>query len=158
MIGAGATLLGLLLGGAPSHAGRTPLARVELLADDTGDFFNYELPLIGARPGVVGLSWLAQVQPVWNTGVDGLSVGTSLRVQTVQYARAIGATDLGWLAGVQTRLGLPMGTLGTVTWTRRRLYLGAGLSVVSEASWARPQWKSWRPMPTLCVAIRFGAE
>jgi hypothetical protein len=146
-----APILGLaLLAMWPARAAASPLARIEAIADDPGTFLVHELPLLAARPGGTGLQLLAQVQPVWTAGP--VTVGTSIAAQTVQWEPALrpfaGGT-LGAVLGVQTRLGLPNGTLAAVAWQREGLWLDLGLSVRSDASWARPSWVAWSATPVL---------
>lgn len=147
---AGSSLGALVLLASPLRAAAGPLARVEAVADDPGTFLVHELPLLAARPGATGLQFLAQVQPVWTAGP--VTVGTSIAAQTVQWEPELSPLAggvLGAVLGVQTRLGLPAGTLAAVAWQREGLWLDVGLSVRSDASWARPSWATWSATPVL---------
>ncbi len=136
-----------------------PLARVEIVADDPGTFLIHELPMIGARPGATLLHGLAQVQPVWKAGP--LTVGTSIAAITVQGElplTTLADGELAGLAGIQTRLGLPVGTLLGLSWTRDALWLDLAASIRADASWARPEWSTWSALPTIGVGWVPGAR
>ena len=130
------------------------LDRIELLADDPGTFLNWELPMLGARPGITLVRFAEQVQPVWHTPWDGWTVGTSLSTQSLGYAQALGpSAKLGWRAGLQTRLLLPSGVVSTLWWRGEHIELAGGISLISDASWRRPSWSSWQALPTASVSL-----
>ena len=152
-------LLPLLLA-APAQAAKFRLERVELLADDTGAWLNYDLPMLGAHPLMVGFRLVEQTQLVWALPIENLKVGTGLESITVSYERSmsvdLGGGDLGWYGGLTTRLLMPRGVNAGVDWTKKRLRLAAGASMTSASTWARPGWGVWSPMPVLSVGLVTG--
>lgn len=152
-------LLPLLLA-APAQAAKFRLERVELLADDTGAWLNYDLPMLGAHPLMVGFRLVEQTQLVWALPIENLKVGTGLESITVSYERSMSVDlaggDLGWYGGLTTRLLMPRGVNAGVDWTKKRLRLAAGASMTSASTWARPGWGVWSPMPVLSVGLVTG--
>ncbi len=143
-------VLWLALAPPPARAGA--LARVELLADDPGQWLIHELPMMAARPGPGLLAYGAQIQPVWTLGP--VELGTSLAAQTLQWAptlQTFGDDELGAVLGVQTRLGLPVGPLAALSWAHEGVWFDLGVSARADASWARPQWRTWSVVPAVGV-------
>ena len=129
------------------------LDRVEVLSDDPGTWIHYELPMAHLRPSTAALRLIEQIQPIWNTPWEGVRIGTSLAVQTIQFEQPMGASNLGWGVGLQTKLLCPRGVIGSLYWNHDRIHLGFGLSVASQASWQHPDWRQWNALPTASVGI-----
>jgi hypothetical protein len=144
----------------PAQGAKFRLERVELLADDTGAWLNYDLPMLGAHPLMVGFRLVEQTQLVWALPIENLKVGTGLESITVSYERSMSVDlaggDLGWYGGLTTRLLMPRGATAGVDWTKKRLRLAAGASMTSASTWARPGWGVWSPMPVLSVGLVTG--
>ena len=142
-------------GGDPLHA--SPLQRIDLLSEDPGTWLNDELPSVLAGPARPGLRLLEQVKFVWRTPVPRLTIGTSLTSQSVAYDRPLfGLENLTVGLCLYTRLLLPRGVYADLAWHRGPLRLAVGLSALSNASWARPQWDWWRFLPTVGIGVEFG--
>lgn len=148
-------LLGASLGAAPLH-----FDRVDVLSEDPGLWLNYDLPLARVYLPRTGYRLLEQVKPVWRiAAVEGLHVGVSLRSQSLVYERSLGVGHgLFWTAGVQTALLLPRGALGGLAWRRGYFRVGVGVSLLSRATWALPEWKRWQLLPTLGLGVGPGGE
>jgi hypothetical protein len=129
------------------------LERVEILSEDPGSWLHYELPMARYRPSTAALRFVEQVQPVWQTPWEGIVLGTSLSIQTLQIEQALGETGLSWSAGVQTKLLCPRGLVGALHWERNRLHLAAGISASSMASWQNPSWSVWQVLPTAGIGL-----
>jgi hypothetical protein len=130
--------------------------RVDILSEDPGTWLHYDLPYAGTYPTAPAIRFIAQVKPVWRTPVRGLYVGTSLASQSAVLERPVFLTDchgLYWSAGLQTRLLLPAGLMGGVAWRYGPLRVGAGLSLVSTASWRHRNWTQWSALPTVGIGI-----
>ena len=135
----------------------SPLQRIDLLAEDPGTWLNDELPAVLAGPARPGLRLLEQVKFVWNTPVPRLTIGTSLASQSVAYDRPLfGLENLTVGLCLYTRLLLPRGVYADLAWHRGPLRLAVGLSALSNASWARPQWDWWRFLPVIGIGIDVG--
>ncbi len=149
-----ALLLGLSIAAADDSERSSGLARVELLSEDPGTWIHHELPLAHLRPATASVRLLEQVQPVWHTPWEGVTIGTSLAIQTVQLERPLkGHEQLSWSAGVQTKLLCPRGLVGGLHWTRGRLHLIGGISLSSMATWQNPHWTEWSLLPTAGIGI-----
>ena len=130
-----------------------PLERVEFLSDDPGGYLVEEAPLLLDRPGMVGLAWLAQVQPVWALPGVPLTIGTSVRSQSLAWEPELGE-GRGASLGLSTRLGFPAGAFGTLLWARDGLVLGLGVRAHCAASWSAPRLQGWVFGPSLVVGWR----
>ena len=124
------------------------LDRVEVLADDPGTYVFDELPLLVARPGVTGLRFIAQVQPVLRFE-SGVTLGASLSSLTVGWETRPDDRGIGGLVAMPTRLGLPSGLVLAGTWRRGPLWVDVGMRAASGASWVSPTWSDLRIGPTL---------
>jgi hypothetical protein len=151
-------MIGLMIG--VSLAAAVPpewtpgLDRVEILSEDPGTWLHHELPLAHHRPATASLRLIEQVQPVWRTPWEGVTVGTSLAIQTVQLERPLGTRHrLSWSAGVQTKLLCPRGLVGGLHWELGRLHLVGGVSLSSMATWQNPHWSQWSLLPTAGIGI-----
>ncbi len=129
--------------------------RVDVISEDPGLWLNYDLPSARAYPLAPTLRFVEQVKPVLKiVPVEGLYAGISMQSQSISYERAfLPQYGLAWSAGVQTRLLLPTGVFGGLAWRVWRMRFGLGVSAFSSASWVRPDWTSWRVLPTLGVGI-----
>lgn len=155
--------LGLAAGlsaSAPAQAAKFRLAWVDIVSEDNGTWLSYDLPMLGATPGTVGMRFLYQVQPVWGLPVENLYFGTSLQAQTLHYERtmkvSLGPGDLGWYGGLQTRLFMPNGAIAGLRWKTTRTRLALGASAFTPSTWRRPGVKTWSVMPSLGVSIVLG--
>ena len=135
-----------------AFAGEVGLDRVELLSDASGTFLLDEVPMLRARPGVTGLRYLAQVEPVIDI-YNGLTVGVSLGNITVGFESPADKHGLGGLVAVPTRLGLPTGVVVAGCWRRGPLWVDMGLSAQSGATWAAPEWQDLRVRPVVGVGV-----
>ena len=156
-------LLALALAASPALAGPdsaprdSALRRIDLLSEDPGTWLNDELPSVLAGPARPRLRQHAQVKFVWRTPVPRLTIGTSLTSQSVAYDRPLfGLENLTVGLCLYTRLLLPRGVYADLAWHRGPLRLAVGLSALSNASWARPQWDWWRFLPTVGIGVEFG--
>lgn len=134
-----------------AFAGPVALDRVELLADDPGSFLVDDVPLVLARPGVVSLRALGQVQPVARVGERGLTVGLSLSSLSVGWESTPDARGFGALVAIPTRLGLPVGAVVGGVYRRGPLWVDVGLAARTDATWARPAFSPVRVGPTVGV-------
>ena len=143
----------LLLGQA--MAGPVSFERVDLISEDPGTWIHYEAPTYGTYSMRPILRFVSQVKPVWSTPWEGVTVGTSLASQSVVYeAPLLPDAGLSWSAGVQTVLLMPRGVTAGVAWNWRFLRVGAGVSAVSAATWARPGGLAqWTVLPTLGLGV-----
>lgn len=136
------------------------LDRVDLIAADRGTWLNHEVPMLGATPALGLVRFVEQVQPVFTTPVDGLFVGLSVASQSVVYEVDLRDVTLdaprGTFAygGLQTALVLPSGLLVGAGLRVGPLRTSAGLSLLSAASWRRPDYGHWNVYPT--VSVGFG--
>ena len=100
-----ALLCGLSIAAAGETSWEPGLARVEILSDDPGTWIHYELPLAHLRPSTAALRLVEQIQPVWRAPWTGITIGTSVAIQTVQLERAVGSReDLSWKKWAKARL------------------------------------------------------
>ena len=139
----------LLLASTASAAG---LSRLELLSEGSGRFVRDELPLIGARPGVVGLQAIAQLEPVWGFFDDQLTLGASLSAQSIQWERPLSLPGARLMVGAHARLLLPVGVQASLGYQRAAWMIGAGGALSAAAGWDRPRWDGWGVRPTVVVA------
>lgn len=156
-------LLALALAGpSDAHAEKFGLAWVDIISEDSGRWLNYDVPMLGATPGTVGMRFLYQVQPVWQLPVKNLYVGTSVSSQSLHYERSfsvdLGPGDLGWFSGIHTRLIMPQGAMAGLRWKTTRTRLALGVSATSPSTWARPSYKVWSVLPTLGVSLVLGKK
>lgn len=130
------------------------LDRVDLLAEDPGTWLNYEAVQLGTYPLKGVIRFATQVRPVLTTPVEHLYVGLSVSSQSVVYERPFTPTlPFTWSAGVQTQLLLPRGVVASVAWRPGPVRLSVGLSAVSGATWARPDWSEWDLLPTVGLGL-----
>ena len=145
----------LLVLGASLHAAPLRFDRVDVLSEDPGLWLNHDLPLASVYWPRTGYRLLEQVKPVWRiAAVEGLHVGVSLRSQSLVYERSLGlGHGLFWTVGLQTSLLLPRGALAGLAWRRGRFRVGVGVSLLSAASWRRPDWTDGWLLPTLGLGV-----
>ena len=149
----------LLVLGASLHAAPLHFDRVDVLSEDPGLWLNHDLPFASVYWPRTGYRLLEQVKPVWRIrAVQGLHVGVSLSSQSLVYEHPLGvgwglSQGLSWSVGVQTALGLPRGALAGLAWRRGPFRVGLGVSLLSSATWARPEWTYWWVLPTLGLGV-----
>lgn len=144
----------ILLLAAVALAAPFGLDRVDLVSEDDPTWLVDSLPRIGDTPRFTAIRFLEQVEPVWFTPLEGLTVGTSLRTQSLQWERpAWPAIGLYGSMALLTRLGLPSGGRLGVAFRRGPVRIGGSLALISSGSWSRPDWSVWRPMPALGIGI-----
>lgn len=135
------------------------LDRVDVIAADPGTWLNNDVPMLGATPALGLVHFVEQVEPVWRTPVDGLFIGASAASQSVVYEVDLRDVTLdapkGTFAygGVQTALLLPRGLIVGGGMRVGPLRTSAGLSVLSAASWRRPDYGHWNVYPTLSLGF-----
>jgi hypothetical protein len=144
-------MIGLLLALATAHAEPFRLDRVDVLSEDPGTFLG-EGPGLPRTASVTGIRFVSQVKPVIATPAEGLLVGISLATQSVYYERPIWK-GIGLTTGVQTRMLLPRGALLGGHVRAGRLRLGVSANLLSGATWARPDWTTWRVLPGVGIGI-----
>ncbi len=128
--------------------------RVDVVAAEPGTFINYDVPTTGAYGTLVGARFVEQVKVVWRTRWPHVTIGTSLRSQSVAWEQPFRqGSGFEWSVGLSTRLALPTGAWGDVAYRRGHFRLGVGLSAVSGATWEHPSWTSWRLLPTLALGV-----
>lgn len=127
-----------------------PLDRLDVSSEDAPSWLMDELPVAGARPNVAAVRYLHQVQLVWNAGP--VDVGTSVRSLSVQVERPI-AWKLHGSGAVITRFGLPMGGRVGLALRHGPIRLGGSVVLTSSATWATPDWTTWRLLPGLGVGF-----
>lgn len=134
--------------------GRWAWDRVDLLSEDPGYWFNYELPAATAYPTRALIRLVEQVKVVFDTPVTGLSVGASLQSQSIWYEQPLlrmPSVTVG--GGLFSSLLLPRGVVVDAAWRRGPLRLAVGISADSQASWAHLDYSYWMVMPTFGVGI-----
>lgn len=135
------------------------LDRVDIVAADPGTWLNNEVPMLGATPALGLVRFVEQVQPVWRTPVDGLTIGTSVASQSVVYEVDLRDVTLdapeGTFAygGVQTALLLPRGLIVGAGLRAGPVRASAGVSLLSAATWRRPDYGHWNMYPTLSFGL-----
>lgn len=139
--------------------GRRPPAvrfdRIDVLAEDPGTWWLDDLPRAGWNGGTVALKGLAQVKVVVALGGDGLQLGISASSQSLVLERPIWpSADLYAWGGLQTALLLPRGLMAGISYRPGPVRISVGVSAVSSASWARPDWSSFALLPT--IGLGFG--
>ena len=118
--------------------------RIDVLSEDPGTWFNYEIPTLHAYPTKGLVRWVAQIKPVWKTSIDGLYLGTSFTSQSLTFESPIkNQLPVYWTATYQTQLLLPKGVNIGLAWRGKGLRLAVGCSAIAESSWARPAYRSW---------------
>lgn len=135
--------------------GQNPLDRVDLVSEDPGTWVNYDLPVVGANSTATVLRFVEQLKLVWRTPVERLFVGTSIASQSLVYEHPLLEKSLFLSAGLQTKLLLPRGITAGLAWRAGYVRLGAGVSVLSSASWSNLNWTRWSVLPTVGVGIAF---
>lgn len=131
------------------------LDRVDVLAEDPGTWLNYDAPMAPYAATQTAVRFVEQVSFVVATPAPDLYVGLSFASQSVRWERVVWK-DLDLHAGVQTSLLLPRGAFAGAGWTAGRLHVAGGVSAVSNATWARPDWTHWSAMPTVGVGVKVG--
>jgi hypothetical protein len=146
-----------LLLGVGVSLGAAPLSfdRVDLISEDPGLWLNYDVPLADVYWPRTGYRFLEQVKPVWHiAAVEGLYVGASLRSQSLVYEGSLGlGHGLYWTAGLQTALLLPRGALAGLAWRGGPFRIGVGVSLLTAATWSRPDWSHGWLLPTLGFGV-----
>jgi hypothetical protein len=133
--------------------------RVDVLSEDPGLWLYQEAPRLAVDPLTPTLRFLSQVKTVWSTPVRGLGFGVSLASQSLVYEYPLlPEARLSLSLGLQTRLLLPRGGTVGLAWRAGPLRLGVSLSVFSEASWARVDYRDWTVLPTLGVGFGPGPQ
>ncbi len=130
--------------------------RVDILSEDPGTWLHYDLPYAGVFPTSPAMRFLTQIKVVWRTPLRGLYVGTSVRSISAVLEVPLFTTDrhgLHLTAGAQSRLLLPSGVMTGLAWRWGPLRLGAGLSVLSAASWSNRRWTQWSFLPTVGIGV-----
>lgn len=131
--------------------------RVDVLAEAPALWVSQELPRFTLTPRVGAVRFLTQVQPVVWTPLDGLQLGLSLQAQTLLYERPVlPHAGLHVTGGLVTRAGLPAGLQLGAAWRPGKVRLGLSAVALSGASWARPDWTTWRLLPG--VGLGFGRD
>lgn len=140
---------------AAALAGPTPrLDRVDLLSEPGAPFLVDDLPRYGVSPDVVRLRWFEQVAVVG--GLDAVELSLSLAAQTVSLDRPLpvpGPVPVHATVGLRTHAFLPDGALAGLAVRGGPLRLGASVLVVSDTSWSRPDWSTWRVLPALGLGV-----
>ena len=134
-------------------AGAAPvgLDRVDLISEDPGTWLHYDLPMAPYNVLGVTVGFVQQLKMVLRLGVldESLHLGFSMVSQSIVLERPLPLPNLYWSGGVQTSLLLPRGLLAGVAWRPGRIRIGAGVSLLSSATWRRPDWTSWHVLPTV---------
>ncbi len=137
-----------------SLQGQIRFDRVDLVSEDPGTWVNYDLPLAPVYALPAGIRFVEQIKPVFTLPWEGWYVGASLASQSVAYERSLlPSANLFWSAGLHTRLLLPRGVHGGLAWRWGVMRLALGVSVTSEATWARPSWRQWSVLPTVGIGV-----
>lgn len=131
--------------------------RVDLISETGATWQHDELPRFGQTPRVVGLRWAEQVQPVvavpLGEAAGELHLGASLRAQSIRYERPAFQPAWSVNAGLQLSAGLPSGALAGLAWRHGALRVGGSVGAVSAVSWARPEWTTWRWLPSVGIGV-----
>lgn len=129
------------------------LARVDVLAEDPGTWLNYDLPMASVAATQTAVRFVEQVSFVVATPHEDVDIGLSVASQSVRWERKVWK-DLDLHGGLSTSLLLPRGAFAGAGWTLAdRVHVGLGVSALSGATWARPDWTHWTVMPTAGVGI-----
>lgn len=97
-----------------------------------------------ARADGVGVAWQVADRRVFEVAQgEGLT--------TVLWTLNTEALPFTWCAGLRTSLLLPRGALATAAWRHGPIRLSVGVSAVSGAPRARPDWSTWDILPTASV-------
>lgn len=144
-------MIALLAGAA--LAGSVGFERVDVLSEDPGLWLRDSTPWAPAVSTTgSAVRFATQVKVVWFLPVEGLTVGTSVQSQSLHLERPVWrSVSVG--GGVQTALGLPRGALAGVAVRHGKLRVGLSLNALSGATWARPEWTSWRVLPGVGVGV-----
>ena len=127
--------------------------RVDLLADDPGVWMNDDLQRFSQTPRLASIRFVGQVKAVLSLP-KGIYLGASLSSQSLTIERLIAPNlPVYGYAGVQTSLLLPRGAQVGLAIRQGGFRVSAGLSGLSSATWARPDWSVWTLLPTLAVGI-----
>lgn len=132
------------------------LDRVDVLAEDPGTWINYDAPMAPYAATQTAVRFVEQISFVVATPAPDIYVGLSVSSQSVRWERVVWK-NLDVHGGLQTSLLLPRGAFAGAGWTAwDRLHVAAGVSAVSNATWARPSWAQWAVMPTVGVGVKVG--
>lgn len=147
-------MISLLVAVAAAFAAPFGLDRIDLVSEDNPTWLVDDLPRLGHTPRFTLVRFAQQVEPVWFTPIEGLTVGTSLRTQSLQWERpAWPAIGLHGSMAVLTQLGLPSGGRIGVAFRRGPFRVGGSLALLSSATWSRTDWSVWRAMPALGLGV-----
>jgi hypothetical protein len=128
--------------------------RVDVISEDPGLWLYQEAPRLKVDRLTPTVRFLTQVKVVFSTPKQGLSFGLSLDSQSLTYERPLlPRANLALSMGLQTRLLLPRGLLVGLAWRAGPVRLGLSLSVFSEATWSRVNYRYWTALPTLGVGF-----
>lgn len=128
------------------------LDRVDVLSEDPGALLDGELAKFRTTASVARIRFAEQIKPVLALPGDRVYVGLSLGSQSVVLEQPVWG-QVGLSAGVQARALLPRGGLVGVYGRHGRLRLGASLNLLSGATWARPDYTTWRVLPGVGLGI-----
>ena len=132
-------------------AGPVRFDRVDLLSENNGTWLHDELPRAGTTPRFAAVRWIEQVQPV--IAYDRIQLGLSLRSQSLRYEAPVFDGPFHLNGGLQMSAGLPNGAVAGGAWRTGPLRIGASISAVSTANWARPVYAGWRFLPVLGIGL-----
>ena len=136
-------------------AGPIQFDRVDVLSEDPGLWVNDDLLRIQQTPRIGVIRYLGQVKVVLSMPVDGVYFGASLASQSLVVEQLlVPKWPVFGYAGVQSSLLLPRGLQAGLSFRHGGLRVGAGISGLSSATWARPDWTVWTFLPT--IGLGFG--
>lgn len=128
------------------------LDRVDLLSEAAAPFLTDQLFAADVPGDLVRLRFAEQIALVGALGDARLSL--SLDVQELGWEHAL--PHLGPLSGsvgLRTHAFLPDGALAGLAVRGGPVRVGASLLVVSDATWSRPEWSTWRVLPGVGLGI-----
>lgn len=128
------------------------LDRVDLLSEAPATWLSDEAPRLRHTTTVPVIRWVEQVTVAVGLP-EGVEVDLSLAAQSLRLERPLPWADLAVGGGVTTRLGLPTGALLGASWRPGPVRLGLSAVLLSDASWARPEWSRWRLLPGVGIGI-----
>lgn len=125
--------------------------RVDLLSEAGAPFFADDLWRASVEPGVTRLRFAEQIAVVGGLGEAQLSLSLAAQTFAVEHPLPLG--PLRATAGLRTHAFLPDGALLGLAVRGGPVRLGASVLVVSDATWSRPEWSTWRALPALGLGI-----
>lgn len=134
-------------------AGDFSFDRVDIISEDPATFINYDLPNFGVNTTTSAIRFVEQIKLVFETPLEGLSIGASIGSQSVFYEKPIKTSSFYYGAGIQSALLLPRGIFADLSWRPGPMRIALGVSMVSSATWTRPDWTAWDVLPTLGIGI-----